>query len=114
MEIIGWSALLTILGGILIYLSRDQPFPEVSQKHGFFLIAIAGILLIASSSPRQFDDARVAATIVTVIAGIQMVIGAWYMTLANRDVIVGPITGILLCIGTGSLFASDWDLSSNA
>jgi len=113
-ENVVWVALLAFIGGILVYFSRDQPFPEISRKHGLILLSIAGMLWISAASPRQFDEARVAATIVTIVGGIQMLIGAWHIAITNRDVIVGPLAGVLLCAGTGALFAEDWALSSNA
>ncbi|MDP7312811.1 MAG: hypothetical protein QF831_05185 [Candidatus Thalassarchaeaceae archaeon] len=113
-EIIAWVVLLALIGIILIYLSRDQPFPEVSRQHGFMLLGLAGLLLISSASPRQYDGPRVAATIVTIVGGLQMVVGAWHMTSSNRDVIIGPMAGILLCIGATALFSDDWDASSKS
>ena len=114
MDNVGWVVLLAFIGGILVYFSRDQPFPEISKKHGLILLSIAGMLWISAASPRQYDEARVAATIVTIVGGIQMLIGAWHIAITNRDVIVGPLAGVLLCAGTGALFAEDWALSSSA
>lgn len=113
-EIAGWAALLALIGGILLYLSRDQPFPEISRKHGWFLLAIAGMMLVAMASPRQFDQARVAATIVALVGGLLMLLGAWHIAITKRDVIVGPLAGILLCAGAGALFAEDWSISTTA
>jgi len=109
---VGWVVLLAFIGGVLVYFSRDQPFPEISRKHGLILLSIAGLLWISAASPRQFDQARVAATIVTIAGGFQMLIGAWHIAITNRDVIVGPLAGVLLCVGTGALFAEDWAFSS--
>jgi len=109
MEIVAWVVLLALIGLILIYLSRDQPFPEVSRQHGILLLGFAGFLLVSSASPRQFDGPRVAATAVTLIGGLQMVVGAWHMAYSNKDVIVGPMAGILLCMGATALFSDDWN-----
>jgi len=114
MQIVAWVVLLALIGIILIYLSRDQPFPEVSRQHGFVLMGLSGLLLVSSASPREFDGPRVAATVVTIVGGLQMMIGAWHMTSSNRDVIVGPMAGILLCMGAIALFSDDWDASSKS
>ncbi|MBC8437738.1 MAG: hypothetical protein H8D82_00535 [Euryarchaeota archaeon] len=108
MEITVWAGLTAFVGAVLVYLSRDQPFPEISRKHGIFLLLIAGTLMIASTSPRDFEKERISALLVTIFAGIQLVIGVWHMTINRRDVIVGPLVGILLCLGAGVLFADDW------
>lgn len=111
-QMLGWSILVALMAAILFYLSRDQPFPEVSRRSGFVLLGIALILVITDSSPRDFDRERVAATLVTVSAGVMMVVGAWHLAVSHRDVVVAPMAGILLCLGAMSLFSDDWNDSS--
>ena len=111
MDIVAWAILVSLIGAILIYLSRDQPFPEVSRNQGALLLGLSLMLLLSSASPRQFDRERVSATIVTIMGGVQMMYGAWNMS-SHRDVIVGPMSGILLCAGAMALFADDWNASS--
>lgn len=113
MEIVAWVVLVSLIGGILVYLSRDQPFPEISRQQGVMLLGLAGILLISSASPREFDGERISATTVTMVGGLQMMYGAWHMS-SHRDVIVGPMAGILLCAGAIVLFADDWSASSKS
>lgn len=112
-QIVGWSALVALVGAILIYLSRDQPFPEVSRRGGFILLGLALLLMIADSSPRDFDRDRITATVVTVSAGVMMVIGAYHLAISHRDVVVAPMSGILLCFGATALFADDWGAASS-
>ncbi len=113
MDIVAWAILTSLIGVVLVYLSRDQPFPEISMKQGVLLLGLGAMLLVSSASPREFDGERVAATIVTIIGGIQMMYGAWNMS-SHRDVIVGPMSGILLCAGAMALFADDWNVSSKS
>ena len=112
MEVVAWAGILVLIGLILIYLSKDQPFPEISRFHGIILLCLAGFVFISTSSPRAFDEQRITATIITIISGIQLIIGTWHMVSTQRDVIVGPLTGILLCMGAVFLFADDWALAS--
>ena len=72
MDIVAWAILTSLIGVVLVYLSRDQPFPEISMKQGVLLLGLGAMLLVSSASPREFDGERVAATIVTIIGGIQM------------------------------------------
>ncbi len=105
---IGWVLLLAATGAILLHLSKDQPFPEISRTHGLLQLVLAGLMLIAVNSPRQFDQAAVGALFVTVMGGLQLMAGVRHMASTLKDVIVAPMAGILLCFGAVAMLVDDW------
>ena len=40
-----------IIGSVLIYGSKTQPFPTPSNRFGTFILIIAGLLLMGQSAP---------------------------------------------------------------
>ena len=48
-----YTGISTILGLILIWMSKNQPFPEHSQKFGFLLIILGSLGFIAEQAERE-------------------------------------------------------------
>jgi hypothetical protein len=111
---LGWILLLASTGGSLLYLSKDQPFPEISSLHGWLQLTLAGLMAIAMNSPRQFDNAAIGALFVTVLGGLQVMAGVRHMANTRRDVIVAPLAGIILCFGAVSMLVNEWLAYSGA
>jgi hypothetical protein len=105
---IGWVLLLAVTGASLLHLSKDQPFVEISRTHGLLQLVLAGLMLVAMNSPRQFDQVAVGALFVTVLGGLQVMAGVRHMASTRRDVIVAPMAGILLCFGAVAMLVDDW------
>ena len=49
-----YTLISTILGVILIWMSKRQPFPEHSQKFGILLVTLGCLGFIANQAEREF------------------------------------------------------------
>ncbi len=107
-EIEQWVILLAVAAGILFHFSKDQPFPRFSRRAAYSLAGLAVLLIIASQSPRQFEEERVAALGVAVTSGAFVIIGSWWIAGTKTDVIVAPLAGVLFVGAVLSLFSMDW------
>ena len=105
------AALACVLGLILMWMSRNQPFPEVSRRFGIILLMLGLLGLLSESAPRPTSD-RVWLIIYTGLGGLGVVIGMRHMTYTRMDVLIAPASGFLLCIGVIGLLWNEWRVLS--
>jgi len=103
-----WVALFVILGLAVQYYSRHQPFPEISGRFAWLLLSLAALLWLSSTAPRGVGEG-VPPVLATAVGGLGVIYGVVQMSLTDRDVIVAPFSGLLLCIGTIDLMVGRWD-----
>ncbi len=102
-----WIALFLALGLVSINYARHQPFPEFGNRFGWLCLGIGSVFLISRNAPRE--TALLAPTVVAAaIGGLGVVIGVHHMVVTQRDVLVAPFAGVLLCFGTMSLMTDAW------
>ena len=105
------AALACVLGLILMGMSRNQPFPEVSRRFGIILLMLGFLGLLSESAPRPTTD-RVWLITYTGLGGLGVVIGMRHMTHTRMDVLIAPASGFLLCIGVIGLLWNEWRVLS--
>ena len=105
------AALACVLGLILMGMSRNQPFPEVSRRFGIILLMLGFLGLLSESAPRPTTD-RVWLITYTGLGGLGVVIGMRHMTYTRMDVLIAPASGFLLCIGVIGLLWNEWGVLS--
>ena len=103
-----WVALFAILGLSVNYYSRFQPFPEISSRFSWLLLMLASLLWLSSTAPRDVGE-WIPPVLATSVGGLGVIYGAVQMSITDRDVIVGPFSGLLLCIGAIDLMVGRWD-----
>jgi len=102
-----YSIISAILGGILIWMSKNQPFPEHSQKFGILLLTLGGLGFIAHQAERDVGP-TIEPLILTLLGGLGVIIGLIHAIRTRMDVLIAPSSGILLVIGVISLFSYEW------
>jgi hypothetical protein len=108
-----WVGLFLGVGCTTYYLSRLQPFPEISGRFAGLVLVFALILWISSTSPRQGSD-QFPAVLSVVVGGAAVVLGVRNMGVTKQDVILAPLGGVLFCVGGISLLAGRWEDSGQA
>jgi hypothetical protein len=108
-----WIGFFLGVGCVTYYLSRLQPFPEISGRFAGLVLVFALILWISSTSPRQGSD-QLPAVLSVVVGGTAVVFGVVNMEVTKQDVILAPIGGVLFCVGGVSLLAGRWEDSGQA
>jgi hypothetical protein len=108
-----WIGFFLGVGCVTYYLSRLQPFPEISGRFAGLVLVFALILWISSTSPRQGSD-QLPAVLSVVVGGPAVVFGVVNMEVTKQDVILAPIGGVLFCVGGVSLLAGRWEDSGQA
>ena len=97
-----------VLGIILILMSKNQPFPEHSQKFGILLLILGGFGFIAEQAERDVGPS-IEPLIMTLLGGIGVVVGLIHAIRTRMDVLIAPSSGVLLSIGVISLFSNEWN-----
>ncbi len=103
-----WIGLSVIVGCIGIYLSRLQPFPEISSRFAYIVLILALFFWIAHSSPRSGSD-QFPSVLTALVGGIAVIVGVRSMAYSNHDVILAPLGGVLFSVGVISLLVDYWD-----
>ncbi len=102
-----WIIFYFLIGGVILYYSKFQPFPEIGGRYSFLILFLGIIYAIASTAPR--DTIEEFPALVSVFVGsFGVIFGVRHMVVTKQDVILAPFAGILLCIGTIDLFTVDW------
>ena len=107
-EMLFWIGLFLGVGSATYYLSRLQPFPEISGRFSALVLVLALILWISSTSPRQGSD-QFPAVLSVVVGGAAVVIGVRNMGVTKQDVVLAPLGGVLFCVGGISLLVGRWE-----
>ena len=102
-----WILLFLALGAVSIYYSRHQPFPEYGSRFGWLSLGLGLVFLISRSAPRE-TTILAPAVVAAVFGGLAVVYGVRHMVETERDVLVAPFGGVLLCVGTMSLMTEGW------
>ena len=100
-------ALCAAVGLALLSLSRKQPFPEPSRRYGSVVLGLALLLMVGTSAPRPPGLDGVL-WVSALLGGFGVVVGLAHMVRTRRDVVVAPLSGVLLCAGVGGLMARSW------
>jgi len=103
-----WIVLSLTVGCIGIYLSRLQPFPEISSRFAYIVLILALFFWIAHNSPRSGSD-QFPSVLTSLVGGIAVVSGVRSMAYSNHDVILAPLGGVLFSVGVVSLLVDYWD-----
>lgn len=103
-----YSVLTLTLGITLVWMSRNQPFPEYSQNFGFLLTIIGGLGFLAHQAEREVGP-TIEPLIITLLGGVGVVVGLIHVVRTRMDVLIAPSSGLLLSVGAISLFANEWD-----
>ncbi len=103
-----YSVLTLTLGITLVWMSRNQPFPEYSQNFGFLLTIIGGLGFLAHQAEREVGQ-TIEPLIITLLGGVGVVVGLIHVVRTRMDVLIAPSSGLLLSVGAISLFANEWD-----
>ena len=107
-EMLFWIGLFLVVGSATYYLSRLQPFPEISGRFAGLVLVLTVILWISSTSPRQGSD-QFPAVLSVVVGGAAVVLGVRNMGVTKQDVILAPLGGVLFCVGGISLLSGRWE-----
>ena len=102
-----WILLFLAIGAVSIYYSRHQPFPEYGSRFGWLSLGLGLVFLISRSAPRE-TTILAPAVVAAVFGGLAVVYGVRHMVETERDVLVAPFGGVLLCVGTMSLMTEGW------
>ena len=102
-----YSVISTVLGIILIWMSKNQPFPEHSKNFGILLIVLGSLGFIAEQAEREVGP-TIEPLILTILGGVGVVIGLIHAIRTRMDVLIAPSSGFLLVVGTIALFSNEW------
>ncbi|MDP6865951.1 MAG: hypothetical protein QGG62_03340 [Candidatus Poseidoniaceae archaeon] len=97
-----------LIGIVLIYNSKNQPFPRPSSRFGWLVILITILVLIGQAAPKPMT---VFAHFVMLsgIGGFGLVAGVYQLAQTQRDVLVAPYAGMMFCVGVVGLMVLTWD-----
>ena len=103
-----WVSLFAVMGIAVHYYSQHQPFPEISARFGWLLLTFAALILLSDTAPRGVGES-IPPLLATAVGGLGVIYGVIQMSLTDRDVIVAPFSGLLLCIGAINMMVGRWD-----
>jgi len=109
--VLGHSLLMGVLGALLVWMSRSQPFPEHAKRFGVLLLILCGIGLIAYRAEREVG-ASIEPLVLSLLGGLGVVIGMRHVILTRMDVLIAPVSGLMLTVGVASLLAAEWTVMS--
>ncbi|MEC7703712.1 MAG: hypothetical protein VX906_00530 [Candidatus Thermoplasmatota archaeon] len=102
----GWVVFLGGTSVILLWMSRAQPFPEISGRWALMMMGIAGLLAISMSSPRATEP-YLPALLSGLFGGSGIIIGSVHDR-RNRDVILSPFAGMWFVASCVYVLTEDW------
>ena len=69
---------------------------------------LSALLWLSSTAPRGVSE-WIGPAMATTVGGLGVIYGVMQMSLTDRDVVVAPFSGILLCLGAIDLMVGRWD-----
>ncbi|RJU97186.1 MAG: hypothetical protein DWC10_05205 [Candidatus Poseidoniales archaeon] len=97
----------TVVSVALVAGSRHQPFPEISGRFGWLMLALTGTLALGERAPRPMS--LTAMLICTLgLGSYGVLVGVYHMVRTRRDVFIAPMSGFIFCIGAGGLMVVTW------
>ncbi len=102
-----WVILFSVISVALFWYAGHQPFPEHGRFAGSIFIFTALVLFIAIGSPRP-TATNVPPFLAIILGGFFTIVGVYHMGRTQRDVIVAPLSGILLVSGIFGLVTIGW------
>ena len=97
-----------IIGLILYFGSKSQPFPTPSRRLGMLLLLMASLFLIGQSAPRP-ASVNGHFMFLSAIGALGLIFGVHHMLNTRREVLVAPMSGFLFSVGVGGLMIQTWD-----
>nr|MCS5535398.1 hypothetical protein [Candidatus Poseidoniales archaeon] len=94
--------LFALVGIVQIWMSGNQPFPEVSRQFGIAMLFVTVFFVVANQAPNPPSLFFILITM-TAVGGAGVVIGVRHLAITHRDVIVAPFSGALLGVGATGL-----------
>ena len=105
-----WMLLVfdVIIGIVLIFGAKSQPFPTPAKRFGKLILVLTGLLLLGQSAPNPTSlEAHLG--IISVVGAFGLVSGIHHMLNTRREVLVAPMSGFLFCVGVAGLITKTWD-----
>lgn len=102
--LLGFEALI---GLVLIFASKSQPFPLPSRRFGWIVLTIALLLTLGQLAPNPVSVLG-HLFILTGLGSFGLLIGIHHLIRTRREVLIAPFSGFLFCVGVGGLMVTTW------
>ncbi len=96
-----------LIGVVLYFGSKSQPFPTPSRRLGSVLIVLSTLFLLGQTAPKP-ASVNAHFGFLSVIGAFGLVFGVHHMLRTRREVLVAPMSGFMFCVGVGGLMVQTW------
>ena len=86
-----------VIGLILYFGSKSQPFPAPSRKLGILILMMACLFLLGQTAPRP-ATVNGHLTFLSLIGAFGLLFGVHHMLRTRREVLVAPMSGFLFSV----------------
>lgn len=97
-----------LIGVILIFGSRSQPFPLPSRRFGWSILTIGSFLALGQYAPRPVSVIG-HLFVLTLVGSFGLLVGIHHLLRTRREVLIAPFSGFMFCVGVGGLMITTWD-----